>query len=63
MPGRPGRGPTVVVDTGPRDAPAIVLLHSMACRDDVIAVADALGIGRFTATTARGAAGPWSRAR
>ncbi|WP_181773319.1 alpha/beta fold hydrolase [Amycolatopsis pittospori] len=85
----PGRGQTVVVDTGPRDAPAILLLHSVACtglltwypvlerlaeryrvvvfdqrwhgqgirsqefgledcRDDVIAVADALGIGRFT---------------
>jgi 3-oxoadipate enol-lactonase len=85
----PDRGQTVVVDAGPRDAPAIVLLHSVACtglltwypalerlaaryrvvvfdqrwhgqgirsqefgledcRDDVLAVADALGIGRFT---------------
>lgn len=84
----PGRGRTVVTDVGPRDAPALVLLHSVACtglltwypaldrlaRDhrvvvfdqrwhgrgirspefrladcagDVVAVADALGIGRF----------------
>ncbi|WP_410639852.1 alpha/beta fold hydrolase [Amycolatopsis sp. lyj-346] len=27
----PGRGRTVVADVGPRDAPAIVLLHSVAC--------------------------------
>lgn len=27
----PGRGRTVVTDVGPRDAPAIVLLHSVAC--------------------------------
>jgi 3-oxoadipate enol-lactonase len=27
----PGRGRTVVTDVGPRDAPALVLLHSVAC--------------------------------
>ncbi|HWD04948.1 MAG TPA: alpha/beta fold hydrolase [Amycolatopsis sp.] len=27
----PGRGQTVVVDVGPRQAPAIILLHSVAC--------------------------------
>ncbi|SEP34864.1 alpha/beta fold hydrolase [Amycolatopsis saalfeldensis] len=27
----PGRGQTVVVDVGPRHAPAIILLHSVAC--------------------------------
>ncbi|MEV6876920.1 alpha/beta fold hydrolase [Amycolatopsis sp. NPDC051128] len=27
----PGRGRTVVTDAGPRDAPALVLLHSVAC--------------------------------
>ncbi len=27
----PGRGATVVTDVGPRDAPALVLLHSVAC--------------------------------
>ncbi|WIY07191.1 alpha/beta hydrolase [Amycolatopsis mongoliensis] len=84
----PGRGRTVVTDVGPRDAPALVLLHSVACTGlltwypalhrlarrhrvvvfdqrwhgrgirspefrladcaaDVVAVADALGIGRF----------------
>ncbi|MEW2504580.1 alpha/beta fold hydrolase [Amycolatopsis sp. NPDC047767] len=84
----PGRGQTVVVDVGPRQAPAIILLHSVACTglltwypvlerlsahyrvvvfdqrwhgqgirsheftlqdcaDDVVAVADALGIDRF----------------
>ncbi|KDN20022.1 alpha/beta fold hydrolase [Amycolatopsis rifamycinica] len=84
----PGRGRTVVADVGPRDAPAIVLLHSVACTglltwypaltrlarhhrvivfdqrwhgrgirspefrladcaEDVTAVADALGVGRF----------------
>jgi 3-oxoadipate enol-lactonase len=84
----PGRGRTVVTDVGPRDAPPIVLLHSVACTGlltwypvlkrlaarhrvvvfdqrwhghgirtpefrladcagDVLAVADALGIGRF----------------
>ncbi|ADJ44303.1 predicted hydrolase/acyltransferase [Amycolatopsis mediterranei U32] len=84
----PGRGHTVVTDVGPRDAPAILLLHSVACTglltwypalarlarqhrvvvfdqrwhgrgirsrefrladcaDDVTAVADALGVGRF----------------
>ncbi|MEU0536515.1 alpha/beta fold hydrolase [Amycolatopsis tolypomycina] len=84
----PGRGRTVVTDIGPRDAPALFLLHSVACTglltwypalarlarhhrvvvfdqrwhgrgirspefrladcaDDVTAVADALGIGRF----------------
>ena len=84
----PGRGRTVVTDVGPRDAPALVLLHSVACTglltwypaldrlardhrvvvfdqrwhgrgirspefrladcaEDVTAVADALGIGRF----------------
>ncbi|WP_409465886.1 alpha/beta fold hydrolase [Amycolatopsis sp. GA6-003] len=84
----PGRGQTVVVDVGPRHAPAVILLHSVACTglltwypvlkrlsanhrvvvfdqrwhgqgirsqefsledcaDDVVAVADALGIGEF----------------
>ncbi|MBB4684872.1 alpha/beta fold hydrolase [Amycolatopsis jiangsuensis] len=84
----PGRGQTVVVDIGPRHAPTIILLHSVAttglltwypsverlavnyrvvvfdqrwhgqgirshefsltdCADDVVAVADALGIDRF----------------
>ncbi|MEQ0557475.1 alpha/beta hydrolase [Amycolatopsis sp. NEAU-NG30] len=84
----PGRGRTVVTDVGPRDAPALLLLHSVACTglltwypalehlardhrvvvfdqrwhgqgirspefrledcaEDVTAVADALGIGRF----------------
>ncbi|WP_410610799.1 alpha/beta fold hydrolase [Amycolatopsis sp. lyj-109] len=84
----PGRGRTVVTDVGPRDAPALFLLHSVACTglltwypaltrlarhhrvvvfdqrwhgqgirsrefrladcaEDVTAVADALGIGRF----------------
>ncbi|GAA4527943.1 alpha/beta fold hydrolase [Amycolatopsis samaneae] len=84
----PGRGETVFVDVGPRHAPAIVLLHSVACTglltwypvlerlsaryrvvvfdqrlhgqgirserfrltdcaEDVVAVADALGIGTF----------------
>jgi pimeloyl-ACP methyl ester carboxylesterase len=27
----PGRGSTYVVDTGPRDAPALVLLHALSC--------------------------------
>ncbi|MEV6827799.1 alpha/beta fold hydrolase [Amycolatopsis sp. NPDC051102] len=27
----PGRGRTVVTDVGPRDAPALILLHSVAC--------------------------------
>jgi hypothetical protein len=27
----PGRGSTYVVDSGPADAPAYVLLHSLAC--------------------------------
>jgi 3-oxoadipate enol-lactonase len=27
----PGRGTTYVVDSGPEDAPAYVLLHSVAC--------------------------------
>lgn len=84
----PGRGRTAVVDVGPRGAPAVILLHSVACTGmltwypvvaklaerhrvvvfdqrwhgqgirsqefrlgdctgDVIAVADALGIGEF----------------
>ena len=84
----PGRGRTVATDVGPRDAPALVLLHSVACTglltwyptldrlarhhrvvvfdqrwhgqgirspefrladcaEDVTAVADALGVGRF----------------
>jgi 3-oxoadipate enol-lactonase len=84
----PGRGRTVVTDVGPRDAPPLFLLHSVACTglltwypaltrlarqhrvvvfdqrwhgrgirsrefrladcaDDVTAVADALGVGRF----------------
>lgn len=85
----PGRGQTVYVDVGPRHAPPIILLHSVACTglltwypalerlsqhyrvivfdqrwhgggirstelkledcaEDVIAVADALGLGEFT---------------
>ncbi|MDY6808253.1 MAG: alpha/beta fold hydrolase [Actinomycetota bacterium] len=86
----PGRGPVFVTDSGPRDAPAVFLLHSVLttgllcwypvipelnkryrvitmdqrwhgrgirserfdlrdCADDVAAVADELGIDRFTA--------------
>lgn len=86
----PGRGDTFVTDTGPRDAPTVVLLHSVLttgllcwyptvgalnrryrvitldarwhgrgirsdtfaltdCADDVVALADVLGIERFTA--------------
>lgn len=86
----PGRGSTFVTDSGPRDAPAVFLLHSVLttgllcwypsipalngryrvitmdqrwhgrgirsdgfalddCADDVVALADVLGIDRFTA--------------
>src|SRR5699024_9219445 len=84
----PGRGTIPIIDTGPRDAPPLILLHALACTglltwypavaalceryrvivfdqrwhgrgirsrrfeltecaDDVVAVADALGISRF----------------
>ncbi|GAA3968000.1 hypothetical protein GCM10022231_31240 [Gordonia caeni] len=86
----PGRGTTFITDAGPREAPVLFLLHSVAttgllcwypvipeltrefrvitidhrwhgrgirsadftleaCADDVVAVADALGVGHFTA--------------